>query len=97
MSVTVGLDVSDRMWCQPECTAFGSEIMLGFTLLLSPRNHSRQDWLPYYYARACRRIDGKPKIVWQKYLDKADDIVVALTSPVAAGQPDTAVVTTLAR
>jgi transposase len=29
---------------------------------------------PYWYARECRRIDGKPKIVWQKYLGKADDI-----------------------
>jgi transposase len=34
---------------------------------------------PYYYARECRRVDGKPKIVWQKYLGKADDIVAALS------------------
>ena len=34
---------------------------------------------PYYYARECQRIDGKPKIVWQKYLGKADDIIAALT------------------
>jgi transposase len=46
---------------------------------------------PYYYARECRRVDGKPKIVWQKYLGKADDLVAALrqgqgqaASPVAA-------------
>src|ERR1700684_2529865 len=43
----------------------------------------------YYYARECRRVDGKPKIVWQKYLGKADDIVAALTQPAAtaAGTP----------
>jgi transposase len=32
----------------------------------------------YYYARECRRVAGKPKIVWQKYLGKAEDIVAAL-------------------
>ena len=26
---------------------------------------------PYYYARECKRVDGKPKIVWQKYLGRA--------------------------
>ncbi len=39
---------------------------------------------PYYYARECKRVDGKPKIVWQKYLGRADDIVAAMTSPQAA-------------
>lgn len=29
----------------------------------------------YYYARVCKRVDGKPKIVWQKYLGTADDII----------------------
>jgi transposase len=38
----------------------------------------------YYYARECRRVNGKPKIVWQKYLGKADDIVAALACPPAA-------------
>jgi hypothetical protein len=33
----------------------------------------------YWYARECQRIEGKPKIVWQKYLGKADDIVQAIT------------------
>jgi transposase len=33
----------------------------------------------YYYARECRRVDGKPKIVWQKYLGRVDDIVHAIT------------------
>jgi transposase len=35
----------------------------------------------YYYARECKRIDGKPKVVWQKYLGKADDIIAAMTGP----------------
>jgi len=32
----------------------------------------------YYYARECKRVGGKPKIVWQKYLGKLEDIVTAL-------------------
>jgi transposase len=49
----------------------------------------------YYYARECRRVAGKPKIVWQKYLGKADDIVAALSQGPAAGvaSPESAVVT----
>jgi transposase len=47
---------------------------------------------PYYYARECRRVDGKPKIVWQKYLGKAEDIVTALDQPQAPAAV-TAVVT----
>ena len=48
----------------------------------------------YYYARECRRIDGKPKIVWQKYLGRADDIIAALTQPSApATTPEAAVIT----
>ena len=35
----------------------------------------------YYYARECRRVAGKPKIVWQKYLGRADDIIAQLTQP----------------
>ena len=34
---------------------------------------------PYYYARECQRINGKPTIVWQKYLGRADDLIAALT------------------
>lgn len=45
---------------------------------------------PYYYARECRRVAGRPKIVWQKYLGKAEDIVAALGQPQAPG-PVTAV------
>ena len=32
----------------------------------------------YYYARECQRVDGRPKIVWQKYVGKAEDIVKAM-------------------
>jgi len=32
----------------------------------------------YYYARECQRVNGKPKIVWQKYLGKPEDIVKAM-------------------
>ena len=55
---------------------------------------------PYYYARECKRVDGKPKIVWQKYLGKAEDIITALTQasapaadPGVPGVPTEAVVT----
>jgi hypothetical protein len=34
-----------------------------------------------YYARECRRVDGKPTIVWQKYLGRAEDIIAALAPP----------------
>jgi transposase len=32
----------------------------------------------YYYARECRRVNGRPKIVWQHYLGRLDDIVAAV-------------------
>src|SRR3954470_13629233 len=49
----------------------------------------------YYYARECRRVDGKPKIVWQRYLGRADDIIAALTQPTTplATAPEKALVT----
>ena len=51
---------------------------------------------PYYYARESKRVDGKPKIVWQKYLGRADDIIAALTAPApGAPKPTEAVVTEL--
>ncbi len=34
---------------------------------------------PYYYARQCKRVDGKPKIVWQKYLGRPNDILAAMS------------------
>jgi transposase len=46
----------------------------------------------YYYARECRRIDGKPKVVWQKYLGKAEDIIAAVGQPQTVA-PESAVVT----
>jgi transposase len=47
----------------------------------------------YYYARECRRVNGKPTIVWQKYLGRADDIVATLARPPAAATPQKAVLT----
>lgn len=36
---------------------------------------------PYYYARECKRVNGKPKIVWQKYLGRPEDIITAMMHP----------------
>ncbi len=36
---------------------------------------------PYYYARECKRINGKPKIVWQQYLGRPEDIIQTMTQP----------------
>ncbi len=36
----------------------------------------------YYYAVQCQRVDGHPRIVWQKYLGKAEEIIRKLE-----GQP----------
>ena len=33
----------------------------------------------YYYARQCKRVNGKPKIVWQKYLGRLDNIITAVS------------------
>ena len=30
---------------------------------------------PYYYAVQCKRVNGKPRIVWQKYLGTVEGIV----------------------
>lgn len=52
---------------------------------------------PYYYARECKRVEGKPKIVWQKYLGRAEDIISALsrepTQPPLPPEPTEAIVT----
>ena len=42
---------------------------------------------PYYYARECKRVDGKPKIVWQKYLGRPQDIVDAMAGAATTGGP----------
>lgn len=46
---------------------------------------------PYDYARECQCIDGRPPIVWQKYLGKANAIIAALTQPPETGKPQSAV------
>jgi len=33
----------------------------------------------YYYVRECKRVNGKPKIVWQKYLGRLEDIITAVS------------------
>jgi transposase len=40
----------------------------------------------YYYARECKRVNGKPKITWQKYLGKADDVIKAVLQPRAVAK-----------
>ena len=42
---------------------------------------------PYYYARECKRVNGRPKIVWQKYLGRAEDIVTALSAEHSESAP----------
>lgn len=42
---------------------------------------------PYWYARECRRVGGKPKIVWQKYLGKAERIAAAMGAPSEPPRP----------
>jgi transposase len=39
----------------------------------------------YWYAVESQRVNGKPRIVWQKYLGKAEDIVRRMTE----GEPET--------
>lgn len=41
----------------------------------------------YWYARECAWVDGRPKIVWQKYLGKADAIVEAITGKPKVPKP----------
>ncbi len=41
----------------------------------------------YYYARECKRVNGRPKIVWQKYLGRLDDIIAAVTERRAGVAP----------
>jgi len=42
---------------------------------------------PYWYARECQRVNGKPKIVWQKYLGKAETIAAAMGAPAQPARP----------
>jgi len=36
----------------------------------------------YYYVRESKRIDGKPKIVWQKYLGTIENIINAVENKI---------------
>ena len=36
---------------------------------------------PYYYLRECRRVNGKPKIVWQEYIGTPQQLVLRITHP----------------
>src|SRR3990172_3893627 len=38
----------------------------------------------YWYARECQRVDGRPKIVWQQYLGRAQDLIDAVQGVRAA-------------
>lgn len=49
----------------------------------------------YYYARECKRINGKPKIVWQKYLGRAEDIIAKMTEEVLPDEPTSAIEATV--
>ena len=35
----------------------------------------------YYYLRECQRVNGKPKITWQKYLGPAEQLIERLKNP----------------
>ena len=47
----------------------------------------------YWYARECAWVEGRPKIVWQKYLGKADAIVEAMADKPKAPSPKKVVIT----
>ena len=46
----------------------------------------------YWYARECAWVEGRPKIVWQKYLGKADAIVEAMADKPKAPSPKRVVI-----
>lgn len=46
----------------------------------------------YWYARECAWVEGRPKIVWQKYLGKADAIVEAMADKPKAPPPKKVVI-----
>ena len=37
----------------------------------------------YYYAVRCQRVNGKPRVTWQKYLGTAEDLIKSVTEPEA--------------
>lgn len=46
----------------------------------------------YYYARESKRVDGKPRIVWQKYLGKAERIIEAIDAIASPPVPSEVVI-----
>jgi len=49
----------------------------------------------YWYARECAWVDGRPKIVWQKYLGRAEAIVEAMSDKPKILSPKKVVITEL--
>ncbi len=47
----------------------------------------------YYYARESKWVNGKSKIVWQKYLGRAEDIIATMTGAREDPDPEKAIVT----
>ena len=43
---------------------------------------------PYYYLREMARVDGRPKMVSERYLGSAEDIAAAMASKDAASLPE---------
>jgi transposase len=52
--------------------------------------HKMKKGRPYYYAVQCARVEGKPRIVWQKYLGTVEGIV-ARTESAKPAKPQEAV------
>ena len=50
----------------------------------------------YWYARECQRVEGKPKIVLQKYLGRAEDVANALGAPSQPPAPREVILTDFA-
>jgi len=46
--------------------------------LMASITHKLINGHTYYYIRECQRVNGKPKIIWQKYLGRADDLAERL-------------------
>jgi transposase len=57
---------------------FASASELLYDLTMASIHKKRLRGHLYYYARECKRVEGKPKIVWQKYLGRLEDIVACV-------------------
>ncbi|RKZ02087.1 transposase, partial [Candidatus Fermentibacteria bacterium] len=42
----------------------------------------------YYYLREMQRVNGKPKVIWQKYLGTADTMHKKLLENESTGKPE---------